>query len=118
MCNDLQTSSTVFVFFKDKGYSLQYSVNIKDDFCHHADRVVKFQGDRDCADSYIVGLCPPVPPIEPGESGDMALDVSLLERVFSLPMKTVKSIPYSCRMAFAQALSLSLRGVLAHPHSI
>ncbi|MFS7997906.1 hypothetical protein Hanom_Chr12g01147521 [Helianthus anomalus] len=33
-CKNLQTSSMFFVYFEDKGYTLQFGVNIKDHFCN------------------------------------------------------------------------------------
>ena len=48
----------------------------------------------------------------------MVGDVSLLERVFSLPIQTVKSIPPSCHLAFAQTLACALRKVVDSPGSI
>lgn len=45
----------------------------------------------------------------------MEVDVALLERVFTLPITTVKNIPYSCRMAFSQALVGALGKVAVMP---
>ncbi|GJU44937.1 putative reverse transcriptase domain-containing protein, partial [Tanacetum coccineum] len=38
----------------------------------------------------------------------LALDAELLDRVFKLPITTVKSIPHGCRLAFSQALKTVL----------
>ena len=46
------------------------------------------------------------------------MDAQLLDRVFKLPITTVKSIPHNCRMAFSQALKAALSKVVAHPGSV
>nr|GEV63951.1 putative exostosin-like protein [Tanacetum cinerariifolium] len=50
--------------------------------------------------------------------GGVVLDEVLLDRVFSLPIMTVKSIPHSCRMAFSHALTTALGKVAATPTSV
>ncbi|GKA07808.1 hypothetical protein Tco_0687032 [Tanacetum coccineum] len=49
--------------------------------------------------------------------GGVVVDEVLLDRVFSLPITTVKSIPHSCRMAFSHALAAALGKVAATPTS-
>ncbi|KAJ0523510.1 hypothetical protein HanIR_Chr10g0494631 [Helianthus annuus] len=46
------------------------------------------------------------------------MDVALIDRVFSFLIKTIKSIPLSCRMAFAQALTVALCKVAAMQESV
>ncbi|KAJ0622007.1 hypothetical protein HanIR_Chr01g0015231 [Helianthus annuus] len=89
--------------------------------CHHVDDLVKFVPSSRGTEDFIVGI--PKPQVSGGgASGEgiapVGVDGSLLERVFSLPITTVKSIPPSCRMAFAQALTSAMRKVVATPGSV
>lgn len=54
----------------------------------------------------------------PVHGGRVAVDISLLEQLFAMSIATVKSIPSSCRMAFAQALTVTMRRVVAAAGSI
>ncbi|GJT26270.1 hypothetical protein Tco_0906545 [Tanacetum coccineum] len=48
----------------------------------------------------------------------LVLDAELLDRVFKVPITTVKCIPHGCRLAFSQALKIVLCKVVAQPDSI
>ena len=48
----------------------------------------------------------------------LVLDAKLLDRVFKVPITTVKSIPHGCRLAFSQALIIVLYKVVAQPESV
>ncbi|PWA50977.1 hypothetical protein CTI12_AA467910 [Artemisia annua] len=89
--------------------------------CHHEDGIARFTSSSGDADDFIVGIPKPRQPLIDQahvSSGGIVVDGALLERVFAIPMVTVKSIPHTCRMAFAQALTGSLRKVLATPGSV
>ncbi|KAJ0898259.1 putative reverse transcriptase domain-containing protein [Helianthus annuus] len=86
--------------------------------CHHEDRVVRFVPTEVGEVGFIVGAPRPCVASEVSPSGEVCVDVALLDRVFSLPIKTVKSIPFSCRMAFAQALTTALGNVVAMPDAV
>ncbi|KAL8255223.1 hypothetical protein R6Q59_033444 [Mikania micrantha] len=86
--------------------------------CHHVDKVIKFKVDSGGVEDFLVGIPRPQLAIDVDVSGGIVLDATLLDRIFALPLKTVKSIPHSCRMAFAQALSVSLGKVALMPDSI
>ena len=89
--------------------------------CHHEDGIERFTSSSGDADDFIVGIPKPRQPLivqEPGSSGGIVADGALLERVFAIPMVTVKSIPPTCRMAFAQALTGRLHKVVATPGSV
>ncbi|KAJ0441227.1 hypothetical protein HanIR_Chr16g0795271 [Helianthus annuus] len=86
--------------------------------CHHEDRVVRFVPTEVGEMGFIVGVPRQCTVSEVSPSGEVCVDVALLDRIFSLPIKTVKSIPFSCRLAFAQALSTALDKVVAMPDSI
>lgn len=86
--------------------------------CHHADGMVRFKRVTGDVEEFIVGIARPhvgrgVVPL-----GGVVVDEVLLDRVFSLPITTVKSIPHSCRMAFSHALAAALGKVAAMPTSI
>lgn len=86
--------------------------------CHHEDKVIRFvPGERD-EQGFIVGITRPGAENVDTSSEELGVDIALLDRVFSLPIKTVKSIPLSCRMAFAQALTAALDKVVAMPDSV
>ena len=86
--------------------------------CHHTDGLVRFKGVVGDVEEFIVGITRPY--VERGvvALGGMVVDEVLLDRVFSLPITTVKSIPHSCRMAFSHALAAALGKVAAMPTSI
>ncbi|KAJ0830920.1 hypothetical protein HanPSC8_Chr15g0660981 [Helianthus annuus] len=86
--------------------------------CHHEDRVVRFVPTEVGEMGFIVGVPRPCIVSEVSPSGEVCVDVALLDRVFSLPIKAVKSIPFSCRIAFAQALTTALDNVVAMPDSV
>ncbi|KAD4178261.1 hypothetical protein E3N88_26852 [Mikania micrantha] len=73
------------------------------------------------AGDFIVGIrkpCQVVVDTNPRHPAGLAGKVNLLEHVFSLPIQTVKSIPPSCRLLFAQVLTGALRKVVASPGSV
>ncbi|GKB85550.1 hypothetical protein Tco_0957822 [Tanacetum coccineum] len=77
--------------------------------CHYPDGLVCFSKEADDMSGYIVGISKPSnkeSDIEVCEG--LALDAELLDRVFKLPITTVKSIPHGCRLAFSQALKTIL----------
>ncbi|GJU89220.1 putative reverse transcriptase domain-containing protein [Tanacetum coccineum] len=83
--------------------------------CHHPDGLVRLSKEPDDVSGYIVGISKPSnkeAEIEVCEG--LALDAELLDRVFKLPITTVKSIPHGCRLAFSQALKTALYKVVAH----
>ncbi|GKE10046.1 hypothetical protein Tco_1413597, partial [Tanacetum coccineum] len=45
----------------------------------------------------------------------LVLDAELLDRVFKVPITAVKCIPHGCRLAFSQALKITLCKVVAQP---
>ncbi|GKD00916.1 hypothetical protein Tco_1171190, partial [Tanacetum coccineum] len=59
-------------------------------------------------EEFIVGIVRPQVRREVVPLGGVVVDEVLLDRVFSLPITTVKSIPHSCRMAFSHALAAAL----------
>ncbi|GJU86042.1 hypothetical protein Tco_1293588 [Tanacetum coccineum] len=69
-------------------------------------------------EEFIVGIIRPQVRREVVPLGGVVVDEVLLDRVFSLPIMTVKSIPHSCRMAFSHALAAALGKVAATPTSI
>ena len=86
--------------------------------CHHEDKVIRFVSGGGDGEGFILGITRPDGENVDTPSGEVGVDVALLDRVFSLPIKTVKSIPLSCRMAFAQALTAALDKVVAMPDSV
>ncbi|KAJ0587341.1 hypothetical protein HanRHA438_Chr04g0160781 [Helianthus annuus] len=86
--------------------------------CHHEDKVIRFvPGERD-EQGFIVGITRPGVENVDTSSEELGVDIALLDRVFSLPIKTVKSIPLSCRMEFAQVLTVALDKVVSMPDSV
>ncbi|KAF5787739.1 hypothetical protein HanXRQr2_Chr10g0456251 [Helianthus annuus] len=72
-------------------------------------------------EDFIVGIRKPgqvVVDTNPRHQARLGGDVNLLERVFSLLIQSVKSIPPSCRLMFAQVLTGALRKVVASPGSV
>ncbi|GJV58022.1 putative reverse transcriptase domain-containing protein [Tanacetum coccineum] len=69
-------------------------------------------------EEFIVGIVRPQVRREVVPLGGVVVDEVLLDRVFSLPITTVKSIPHSCRMTFSHALAAALGKVVATPTSI
>ena len=89
--------------------------------CKHDDEVVSFAMVSGDVEDFIVGIrkpCQMVVDTNPSCTTGLVGDVNLLERVFSIPIQTVKSIPPSCRLAFAQVLTDALRKVVASPRSV
>jgi len=86
--------------------------------CHHDDMVVRFEWVAGDAEEFVVGIAKPNAERDVISVGRVVIDEVLLDRVFSLPITTVKSIPQSCRMAFAQALRGALDRVIAMPESV
>ncbi|GJR72939.1 putative reverse transcriptase domain-containing protein [Tanacetum coccineum] len=70
------------------------------------------------AEEFIVGIVRPRVRREVVPLGGVVVDEVLLDRVFSLRITTVKSIPHSCRTAFSHALASALGKVAATPTSI
>ncbi|KAM0023455.1 hypothetical protein Hdeb2414_s0023g00639671 [Helianthus debilis subsp. tardiflorus] len=89
--------------------------------CHHPDGVFTFSRKFGSDEDFVVGIPRPQDPVMVVElrtpQGVMG-DVDLLERVFSLLVRTVKSIPPSCRLAFAQALTGAIHKVVASPGTV
>ncbi|MFS8025167.1 hypothetical protein Hanom_Chr16g01471741 [Helianthus anomalus] len=89
--------------------------------CKHDNEVVSFAMISGGVEDFIVGIgkpCQVVVDTNPPHPARLGSDVNLLERVFSLPIQTVKSIPPSCRLLFAQVLTGALRKVVASPGSV
>nr|GEW13701.1 hypothetical protein [Tanacetum cinerariifolium] len=86
--------------------------------CHHADGITRFKWVAGDVEEFIVGIARPYVRREMVPLGGVVLDDVLLDRVFSLPIMTVKSIPHSCRMAFSHALTTALGKVAATPTSV
>ena len=89
--------------------------------CRHSDGVSLSAPVSDGEVDRVVGLpkpCQHAAPVGSYLTGDVPADVALLERILSLPVKTVKSIPSSCRLAFAHPLTSTLRKVVAAPGSV
>ncbi|GJT86986.1 hypothetical protein Tco_1068703 [Tanacetum coccineum] len=87
--------------------------------CHDPDGLVRFSKGSDDMSEYIVGISNP----SNKESGTeitegLVLDVELLDRVFKVPITTVKCISHGCRLAFSQALKTVLCKVVAQSDSI
>ncbi|KAJ0599143.1 putative reverse transcriptase domain, exostosin [Helianthus annuus] len=89
--------------------------------CHHPDGIFMFSRKYGSDEDFVVGIP------RPQDSGmvfelrtpqGVTGDVALLERFFSLPVRTVKSIPPSCRLAFAQALTGAIHTVVASPGTV
>ncbi|MFS8014296.1 hypothetical protein Hanom_Chr15g01342921 [Helianthus anomalus] len=83
--------------------------------------MVSFAPNSGDVDDFIVGIRKPCQVVAdtftlPPEG--VVTDVALLERVFSLRFQTVKCIPPTCRLAFAQVLTGALRKVVASPGSV
>ena len=87
--------------------------------CHHPDGLVRFSKGPDDMSGYIVGISKPSnKEPETKVTTGLVLDADLLDRVFKVPVTTVKSIPYACRLAFSQALKAVLYKVVAQPDSV
>ncbi|GJW55637.1 hypothetical protein Tco_0099722 [Tanacetum coccineum] len=76
--------------------------------CHHSDGMTRFKWVAGDVEEFIVGIVRPQVRREVVPLGGVVVDEVLLDRVFSLPITTVKSIPHSCRMAFSHALAAAL----------
>ncbi|KAI3776189.1 hypothetical protein L1987_45961 [Smallanthus sonchifolius] len=86
--------------------------------CHHVDGIAHFKWVARDAEEFIVGIPKPNVGREVVPLGEVVMDGVLLERVFSLPITIVKSIPHNCQMALAQALTVALGKVAAMPDSV
>ncbi|GJZ19199.1 putative reverse transcriptase domain-containing protein, partial [Tanacetum coccineum] len=86
--------------------------------CHHTDGMTRFKWVVGDVEEFIVGIVRPQVRREVVPLGGVVVDEVLLDRVFSLPITTVKSIPHSFRMAFSHALAAALGKVAATPTSI
>ncbi|KAL8239655.1 hypothetical protein R6Q59_016222 [Mikania micrantha] len=86
--------------------------------CHHEDGLTIFNRVVGDTAEFIVGISKPHTGKEVVSLGGLAVDDRLLDRIFSLPLTTVKSIPPSCRMAFSHALTAALGKVAAAPDSV
>ncbi|KAJ0549002.1 hypothetical protein HanIR_Chr08g0390151 [Helianthus annuus] len=89
--------------------------------CKHDNEVVSFAIVSGDVEDFIVGIrkpCQVVVDTSPCHPATVGGGVNLLERVFSLPIQTVKSIPPSCRLMFAQVLTGALRKVVVSPGSV
>ncbi|GJR41782.1 hypothetical protein Tco_1309885 [Tanacetum coccineum] len=87
--------------------------------CHHPDGLVHFSKVSDDMGGYIIGISKPSNK-EPGTeiTEGLDLDAKLLNRVFKVPITTVKCIPHGCRLAFSQALKTALCKVVTQPDSV
>ncbi|KAD4585455.1 hypothetical protein E3N88_23056 [Mikania micrantha] len=89
--------------------------------CKHDNEVVLFAINSGDVEDFIVGIrkpCQVVVDTNPRHPAGLGGKVNLLEHVFSLPLQTVKSIPPSCRLLFAQVLTGALRKVVASLGSV
>ncbi|GJY70855.1 putative reverse transcriptase domain-containing protein [Tanacetum coccineum] len=76
--------------------------------CHRTDGMTRFKWVAGDVEKFIVGIVRPQVRREVAPLGGVVVDEVLLDRVFSLPIMTVKSIPRGCRMAFSHALAAAL----------
>ncbi|GJW76160.1 hypothetical protein Tco_0137842 [Tanacetum coccineum] len=74
--------------------------------CHHTNVMPRFKWVTRDVEEFIVGIVRPQVRREVVPLGGVIVDEVLLDSVLSLPITTVKSIPYSFRMAFSHALLL------------
>ncbi|KAD4384463.1 hypothetical protein E3N88_24631 [Mikania micrantha] len=86
--------------------------------CHHEDGLTIFNRVIGDTEEFIVGISKPHTGKEVVSLGGLAADNGLVDRVFSLPITAVKSIPPSCRMVFSHALTAALGKVAATPDSV
>ncbi|GJV30569.1 putative reverse transcriptase domain-containing protein [Tanacetum coccineum] len=86
--------------------------------CHHTDGMTRFKWVAGDVEEFIVGIVRPQIRREVVPLGGVVVDEVIFDRVFSLPIMTVKSIPHSCCMAFSHALVAALGKVAATPTSI
>ncbi|GJR26184.1 putative reverse transcriptase domain-containing protein [Tanacetum coccineum] len=86
--------------------------------CHHTDGMTRFKWVAGDVEEIILGIVRPQVRREVVPLRGVVVDEVLLDRVFSLPITTVKSILHSCRMAFSHALPAALGKVAATPTSI
>ncbi|KAJ0806791.1 hypothetical protein HanPI659440_Chr02g0093221 [Helianthus annuus] len=82
--------------------------------CHHPDGVFMFSRKSGFDEDFVVGKMIFELRTPQGVMGDVAP----FERVFSLPVRTVKRIPLSFRLTFAQALTGVIHKVVASPGSV
>nr|GEV32537.1 reverse transcriptase domain-containing protein [Tanacetum cinerariifolium] len=87
--------------------------------CHHPDGLVCFSKGSDDMSGYIIGILKPsYKELETEVTKGLVLDAELLDRVFKVPITTVKCIPRGCRLAFSQVLKTVLYNVVAHPNFV
>ncbi|GJW19493.1 hypothetical protein Tco_0026929 [Tanacetum coccineum] len=87
--------------------------------CHHPDGLVCFSIGSDNMSGYIVGISiGSNKETETNITEGLVLDVEILDRVFKVPITTVKCVPHGCRLAFSQALKTVLHKVVAQPDSV
>ncbi|GJR57352.1 hypothetical protein Tco_1499514 [Tanacetum coccineum] len=86
--------------------------------CHHTDGMTRFKWVAGDVEEFIVGIIRPQIRREVVPLGGVVVDEVLLDRVFSLPIMTIKSIPHSYCMAFSHALVAALGKVATTPTSI
>nr|GEU38135.1 hypothetical protein [Tanacetum cinerariifolium] len=78
--------------------------------CHHPDGLVRFSKGSDDMSGYIVGISKPSNKDSGTEITEgLVFNAELLDRVFKVPITTVKCIPHGCRLAFSQALKTVYR---------
>nr|KAJ0199980.1 hypothetical protein LSAT_V11C600300330 [Lactuca sativa] len=88
-------------------------------YCHHPDGVVSFITGDDGPSRYIVSILKSyTKESTTNVLGGLVFDVGLLDRVFKVPITTVKSIPHNCRLSFYRALKTTLYKVIAQPGSV
>ncbi|GJX86078.1 hypothetical protein Tco_0336852 [Tanacetum coccineum] len=87
--------------------------------CHHPNGLVHFSKGSDDMSGHIVGISKPSNKEPEKEiTKGLVLDVELLDRVFKVPITTVKCIPHGCRLAFSQTLKTLLCKLVAQPDSV
>nr|GEX05015.1 putative reverse transcriptase domain-containing protein [Tanacetum cinerariifolium] len=87
--------------------------------CHHPNGLVYFSKWSNDMSGYIVGISNPSNKESETEITEgLVFNAELLDRIFKVPITTVKCIPHGCRLAFSQALKTVLCNVVAQPDSI
>ncbi|GJZ91856.1 hypothetical protein Tco_0663921, partial [Tanacetum coccineum] len=87
--------------------------------CHHPDGLVRFSKGSDDMSGYNVGILKRSNMKFKTELIEgLVLDAELLDRVFKVPITTIKCIPHGFRLAFSQALKIVLYKVVFQPDSI
>nr|GEW46762.1 hypothetical protein [Tanacetum cinerariifolium] len=87
--------------------------------CHHPDGLVRFSKGSDDMSGYIVGISKLSNKESETEiTEELVFNAERLDRVFKVPITTVKCIPHGYRLAFSQALKTVLCKVVAQPDYI